>query len=199
MTSVLASLRLCIDAHAFALWIVLVACAFSASVLARSRTRRDQEPDAVKASRTAHALIASFGAMLVFAVLAWMRNDPHLIGPIDRALPLAAAALDPRVLDGLAVFTRLGDPEWLALIAIAGASWLAVNGRWRVAVIGVLMVGANGVLVRAFKLAFERERPDSGAWLIEHGWSFPSGHAAAAFMVYGACAWDSLVSARRPP
>ena len=139
MSMITASLRMWVDAHAFQLWIVLFACACSVPWLARSRTGCEQHTDAGEASWPRHAVVASFCAMLVFAVLASARNDPHLVGPMDRALPLVAAALHPRVLDGFAAFTSLGDPGWLAGVAMLGAAWLAVRGRWRVAVIGVLM------------------------------------------------------------
>jgi undecaprenyl-diphosphatase len=130
-------------------------------------------------------------AALVFAVLVLLVRGRWLpLESVDRGL---AAALNEAVaghrpmVKALEFVTRLGGHAVLMwLVAIAGAL-LVVRRRFRLA--GYLIVTGVGALVLdpALKQAVGRLRP-----VVEHpvatggGNSFPSGHALASIIVYGA-------------
>lgn len=72
---------------------------------------------------------------------------------------------------------------WIALSASLFYFWK----NWRAEAILVLASGGlAGLLILIFKNLYARPRPDL-QWLIEeHGYSFPSGHATGAMMIFGA-------------
>jgi membrane-associated phospholipid phosphatase len=88
--------------------------------------------------------------------------------------------------------------RWRALtVTGAVATWLFVVLRWPVWIPVAVSVSqiASQVVVEGVKRAFRRARPRD--WLVraEHGFSYPSGHAATAVTFYGAWA---VVAAHLP-
>lgn len=72
---------------------------------------------------------------------------------------------------------------------VAGATVIALyrTARRRDAIFVALAVLGVTALVAALKAVFERARPDAGSSIaLPHSYSFPSGHAATAVVLYGA-------------
>jgi undecaprenyl-diphosphatase len=94
--------------------------------------------------------------------------------------------------------THLGDAAVQWSIGIAVALFLIVRREWRLAIAWIAAVAGNGVLNRALKAIFQRDRPlHEHAFATVHGWSFPSGHASGAVAVYGMLAY--LMCRAAPP
>ena len=92
----------------------------------------------------------------------------------------------PATLEAFATITRLGDRNVTIVVAAIVALYLLVRRWWLHAVIWMLATGLGGLLVRVLKHHFERTRPIHEHALTDStGWSFPSGHAAGAVLVYG--------------
>ena len=76
--------------------------------------------------------------------------------------------------------------KWLLAATLAVAAWLAWRRRWtQIARLGVVPAGM--LLNAALKTVFQRPRPHMGDPLVQLlTLSFPSGHAAASTVFYGA-------------
>jgi undecaprenyl-diphosphatase len=97
------------------------------------------------------------------------------------------------------VVTWLGS--WVAVVVAAGIITVLVLTR-RLPVLAFIVAvfawaGETGG-VQIGKHVLTRERPPEAIRLVHaHGWSFPSGHAAAACLVFTVLAWCLAVLARR--
>ena len=109
------------------------------------------------------------------------------LGRFDDALARGLGAHVSRtVIERFALITRLGDFDFLGALCVVVALVLLWRRRWVLAGAWVLSTSLGGVLNRVLKALFERARPVHEHGLIEaHGWSFPSGHAFGAMLVYG--------------
>ena len=102
------------------------------------------------------------------------------------------------LLSPLRVITELGST--VAVIAVAGLAFAfaAAIGPWRHGLIAALVILLASIANSVFKFAVHRERPDLlDPVIIEHGYSFPSGHSALGMVAYGIVA--VLVSRSRLP
>lgn len=118
----------------------------------------------------------------------------ELVGEIGADEPLArfdlafaealGRHLGPLTLEVFRALTRLGDPEWLFAVAGLVALVLFVRRETLLACSWIAGTGGGALLNRGLKALFSRERPPAGQ-LVEHGWSFPSGHASGSMLVYG--------------
>ena len=89
-------------------------------------------------------------------------------------------------------FTHLGGPLILGLIVAAVAAVLSLRGRHRWAIYVIVTSAIGGLLNLQLKLFFSRTRPDlAEALRMAQGYSFPSGHAMGATVVF--CALGYLV------
>ena len=141
----------------------------------------------------AAARIAWFSLLaLAWAALAWgVHAGP---APWVRALDARAAQWAQAVatpgLRALAVrLSDIGDVVALSLLALLVTAALLWRRRRLLAAVWLLSITANSLAVRVLKNLFERARPDPVPGLVTSGFSFPSGHAAGALMVYGLLAW----------
>jgi undecaprenyl-diphosphatase len=93
----------------------------------------------------------------------------------------------PALVRTLEIISLFGLPPWLAVCVTAGASYALWRGRRRLAAYLVVTVVGGSLVDTAVKLAVDRPRP-----LVDHpidtafGTSFPSGHAMASTLTYGA-------------
>ncbi|MGB3199925.1 MAG: phosphatase PAP2 family protein [Nodosilinea sp.] len=86
--------------------------------------------------------------------------------------------------------THLGDPEIVVPLTCIGVIWLWWRWRWRVAAIFAITCIGGAVLSTGFKLFFGKARPELWSQLItETSYSFPSGHALGAMVLYGFSAY----------
>lgn len=114
-------------------------------------------------------------------------------GPLTRADTSAAEHLhdwvrrSPGVVGPLRVVTFLGTTAWLAVVVGATAAYTLARGRRRLAVFVVVTAVAGGALNTAVKVTVDRDRPTLDPPVATAGgFSFPSGHAAASTVSYGA-------------
>ncbi len=94
-------------------------------------------------------------------------------------------------LDGLMLgLTRLANPEFVVVIVVVGLGWLLWQRQRQEA--GMLAIACLGALLlnQGMKLAFARPRPSLWHPLIhETSYSFPSGHALGASVLYSFLAY----------
>lgn len=100
-----------------------------------------------------------------------------------------------RVLDAV---TQLGSTTWL-LVVMAGVGAVASWRHRRIAELGYLALVGLGVtmLNNGLKWLVHRERPDIARLGSYGGWSFPSGHTAAAAACWAAMAFIAVRRTRR--
>jgi membrane-associated phospholipid phosphatase len=141
-------------------------------------------------------LIAGFAASAltgwVFAELAedLREASPRLLA-IDERIHGAAVNLHTRAgTDFFTFFTVVGTPVGLALLCVIASILLAIERRYRWVAYLAVTTGVGALLNLSLKTYFARERPDlSIALRHASGYSFPSGHAMGAAVVFGALAY----------
>ena len=137
-----------------------------------------------------HAVLSFVVALLAIAAFFELADE---IG-VDEDLALfdqrLVLALSENVAAGtmqmFAIITHLGDRELLAVIGVAVGLYLLLRRWWLHLFTWALATGLGGILVRLLKAHFERTRPIHEHTLTDSsGWSFPSGHASGAVLIYG--------------
>jgi undecaprenyl-diphosphatase len=121
------------------------------------------------------------------------------LGQLDETFTAALAQnVSDEVLRGFARLTQLGDRDTLTVLCIAVAVLLLTLRRYWLAAGWVLALAGNGLLNQALKKVFERVRPEHDhGFIVETGFSFPSGHSSGAVVAYGMLAY--LVIRLMPP
>lgn len=130
-------------------------------------------------------------ALAVFFELADGTGLDRAVGRFDRHLAAALAAQAPAgALRTFSWITHLADREVQTGVCVAVAAGLAWQRRGLLCLTWIAAIAGNGVLTRLLKLAYGRERPlHEHGWALEQGFSFPSGHASGAMVVYGMLAY----------
>lgn len=113
------------------------------------------------------------------------------LGRFDVALAGELAKSASRTTLGFfATVTHLADAPVQWGIGAVVAVGLLVSGRRLLAATWIAAVAGNGMMNRTLKALFERTRPlHEHGLTLEHGWSFPSGHASGAVVIYGMLAY----------
>ena len=131
-------------------------------------------------------------AALVIGALLFVLGLAVLVAT-DRADPFDASVIravrDPELHDRLAFLqplTELGSTGAVSLVAgLVAALGIAV-GPWRHGVIGAATIAIASAAVEGVKAVIARERPDLlEPIVVEHGFSFPSGHSTLSMVAYG--------------
>lgn len=130
----------------------------------------------------------------VFAALVTLLATGGIPGWSDQAFTEVLRANVPTpALQVFAAITHLGDTNTLAALCIAIALVLIAFGRHGFAIGWVVAVAGNGLLIKTLKQIFGRVRPlNSEGFVIEHGFSFPSGHSSGSVVAYGMLAYLAL-------
>lgn len=130
----------------------------------------------------------------VFSGLASLLAAGGVPGWSDQAFTEVLRAGTPApALHVFAALTHLGDTVTLAALCIAIALVLIAVGRRGFAFGWVVAVAGNGLLIKALKQVFGRVRPlNSEGFVLEHGFSFPSGHSSGSVVAYGMLAYLAL-------
>lgn len=130
----------------------------------------------------------------VFAALAALIAEGWVPGWSDQAFTEVLRAATPApALQVFAALTHFGDTTTLAALCIAIALALIAFGRRGFAFGWVIAVAGNGLLIRALKQVFGRVRPlNAEGFVLEHGFSFPSGHSSGSVVAYGMLAYLAL-------
>ncbi|HEX7115928.1 MAG TPA: phosphatase PAP2 family protein [Steroidobacter sp.] len=113
------------------------------------------------------------------------------LAELDEALRAALSEhVSRRTLAAFAVITHLGDFGFLLAFSAFVLGVLVIQRRWLLAAAWTAATTSGGLLNKALKAVFERSRPVHEHGLAnEAGWSFPSGHASGAMLVYGLLAY----------
>lgn len=137
-----------------------------------------------------HATLSLAAAFIAFGTFVALADEIHPTEELARFDVQLASALKANVsqttLELFAKITHLGDRNVTVGIGIAVLIYLAWRRWWLHAITWALTTGIGGVLIRVLKHHFERARPIHDHALTDStGWSFPSGHAAGAMLIYG--------------
>lgn len=105
----------------------------------------------------------------------------------DTAVLLGIHQFSSPVLDRVMLaITRLGDPSVMVPLTCIGFIGLWWRWYWRIAAIFAINCVGGAVLSTGLKLFFSKPRPQLWPQLItETSYSFPSGHALGAMVLYG--------------
>ena len=86
--------------------------------------------------------------------------------------------------------SHLGDASTLTSIGLLVLVGLVITRHWQLLCVWVIAVLGVGFLNVSLKSIFQRVRPQlPDPWIVEPGWSFPSGHAMGSLVVYGMLAY----------
>lgn len=125
--------------------------------------------------------LAGFGVIAFFAV-----RQP--LNPFDFNVAAWVQSFEaPSLTHIMVFFSTLGATKFTILIAIAAMLILffVLEHRMELVFLAASLGGA-ALLNKLLKTIFQRERPFVHRLVEETGFSFPSGHAMAAFALYGA-------------
>ena len=143
-------------------------------------------------------LLAAAGCLWIFGRLAEdvLSNDPRV--SVDQAAATAIYGLmTPALTTFFLVVTTLGSMEAIALVSLVSAVVFGVWRRWLLFGTWVITTGGSVVLVLLLKALFARPRPYfERPLLLETYYSFPSGHAMEAVVLYGMLAYFAVLALR---
>ncbi|MDR0600238.1 MAG: phosphatase PAP2 family protein [Treponema sp.] len=127
--------------------------------------------------------LTAAGGLLGFIV----KTRPGLLAPLDGFLTgILRDALYPGLNPFFTAVTKLGDFGVVLVIAVlAAAALLGFKKRREAVWLSAGMAVVPGVLVPLLKGVVGRGRPDLPRLVAVHDMSFPSGHGAAAMVLYG--------------
>lgn len=146
-----------------------------------------------------------WGAGTVAALaMVWLTWSVTLSAPATCMLCVEGVGLDAAVqtwvasqahapwMPAVEAVTQLGHLAWMAAMGVAASLWLLYRRAWLLASAWLLSVAGVGLWVRIIKNLVARERPEV-RWVLEQGFSFPSGHSAGTLVCYGMLAWLVIV------
>jgi undecaprenyl-diphosphatase len=187
-----------ISRHALTLWALLLGLALAAADIAwrRAVRRREGTDAAARALLRPTTGAAVVVAMLsVAAAIAIEVREAAGLTVFDAGLASALRANMPTpVLRVVAILTRAGDPLVLAAASAVVFAVLLWRRHVRLAIGWIATLAGTAIINTALKSWFQRERPlhDHG-FVVEHSYSFPSGHASGSMVFYGMLAYVLLV------
>jgi membrane-associated phospholipid phosphatase len=143
-------------------------------------------------------LLAAAGCLWIFGSLARdvVSNDPLL--SVDQTAATAIHELrTPTLTAFFLIVTALGSIEAIALVSLGGAVVFGAWRRWLLFGTWVIAAGGSVVLILLLKALFARPRPYfEHPLLLETYYSFPSGHAMEAVILYGMLAHFAVLALR---
>jgi membrane-associated phospholipid phosphatase len=143
-------------------------------------------------------LLAAAGCLWIFGRLAEdvVSNDP-LLGVDQTAATAIHELRTPALTAFFLIVTALGSIEAIALVSLVGAVVFGVWRRWLLFGTWVIATGGSVVLILLLKALFARPRPYfEQPMLLETYYSFPSGHAMEAVVLYGMLAYFAMLALR---
>ncbi|SEW03129.1 undecaprenyl-diphosphatase [Luteibacter sp. 329MFSha] len=187
-----------ISRHALSLWATLLAATLvGADVAWRRAVRRREGLDAAARSllrpMTALAIVVAM-LTIATAIAVEVRGaagltvfDANLARDLRANMPLP-------VLRGVAVVTHAGDGLVLGIATFLVFVGLLLRRHYRLAATWIATLVGTALINGALKAWFQRERPlhDHG-FIVEHSYSFPSGHASGSMVFYGMLGYVLLV------
>jgi membrane-associated phospholipid phosphatase len=127
--------------------------------------------------------------LLILGIVAWLCTEvwaKEAFG-CDRAFLLWLHQFANPQLDRLMLFlTALGDPPAVVTIFLIASVWLVLKRHYTDGMRLAICCAGGVVINQGMKLLFAKPRPELWPRLIaETSFSFPSGHAVGAMVVYG--------------
>lgn len=155
----------------------------------RPLTTTDEDSRLALRPRTALVLMAFLGAL--FALLFWAVWKQTALVSFDSALAQSLHdQLSPVALKAAAIITQIGKPAPLVVAGALVAGLLALRRNWRVCIPWCAALGGTAISGELAKHIMKRTRPfDGHAFVVESGYSFPSGHALMSIVFFGMLAW----------
>ena len=143
-------------------------------------------------------LLAAAGCLWIFGRLAEdvVSNDSQV--SIDQTVATAIHGLmTPALTTFFLVVTALGSMEAIALLSVVGAVVFGTWRRWLLFGTWVIAAGGSVMFILLLKALFARPRPYfEQPLLLETYYSFPSGHAMEAVVLYGTLAYFAVLALR---
>lgn len=143
-------------------------------------------------------LLAAAGCLCLFGRLAEdiVSNDP-LVSFDQTAATAIRELTTPALTTFFLVVTALGSVEAITLVSLLGAVAFGAWRRWLLFGIWLTAAGGSVVLIMLLKSLFARPRPYfEQPLLLEPYYSFPSGHAMEAVVLYGMLAYFAMLALR---
>lgn len=143
-------------------------------------------------------LLAAAGCLWLFGRLAEdiVSNDP-LVSFDQTAATTIHELRTPALTTFFLVITALGSIEAIALVSLVGAVVFGVWRRWLPFWAWLIAAGGSVMLLLLLKALFARPRPYvEYPLLLETYYSFPSGHAMEAVVLYGMLAYFAMLALR---
>ena len=143
-------------------------------------------------------LLAAAGCLWLFGRLAGdiVSNDP-LVSFDQTAATTIHELMTPALTTFFLVVTALGSIEAIALMSLVGAVVFGAWRRWLLFGTWVIAAGGSVLLILLLKALFARPRPYvEEPLLLETYYSFPSGHAMEAVVLYGMLAYFAVLALR---
>jgi membrane-associated phospholipid phosphatase len=143
-------------------------------------------------------LIAAAGCLWIFGKLAGDIGSNDLLASFDqRAATTVHELMTPALTTFFLIVTALGSIEAIALVSLVGAVVFGAWRRWLLFGTWVITAGGSMVLILLLKAVFARPRPNfEQPLLLETYYSFPSGHAMEAVVLYGMLAYFAVLALR---
>jgi undecaprenyl-diphosphatase len=133
-------------------------------------------------------LLAAAGVAIVLALAVFVSMD--LTDAFDRSIIEAVRSDALHDLFGpLRFITELGSTGAVTVVAVVAFVFGVAIGPWRHGLAGALTILLASMANGGLKLLIARARPELlEPVVVEHGFSFPSGHAALGMVAYGVLA-----------
>ena len=143
-------------------------------------------PTAARAPSTPLLVVGGIALVIGLAVLVSSDLTDGFDGFVIEAV---RAELVRDLLSPLRAITELGSTGAVTGMAAVAFAFGAAIGPWRHGLAGALTILLASILNTALKITIARERPDLlEPIVVEHGFSFPSGHSALGMVAYGVLA-----------
>jgi membrane-associated phospholipid phosphatase len=187
-----------ISHHALSLWAGALAIALvGADVVWRRAVRRREglDPAARHILRPTTAATIVVAMLLAATVIAVEVREQAGLTVFDASLATDLRANIPfPVLRAIAWGTHAGDPIIVGAATLLVLVVLLLRGHRRLAATWITTLAGTALINGLLKGWFQRERPlhDHG-FIVEHSYSFPSGHASGSMVFYGMLAYVLLV------
>ncbi|GMA59587.1 phosphatase PAP2 family protein [Alicyclobacillus fastidiosus] len=123
--------------------------------------------------------------LISFAIFVDKLELHKLLGFDMKIIRVVQARIDRSNTRLMKWFTFLGSPFSVSMLVLFSTIVLYFKGRRREAA-SLLVANAAGVgFNEVLKFIFRRRRPDIHRLVVEHGYSFPSGHSMGSVIYYG--------------
>lgn len=187
-----------IATHALATWAMLLVLACFAGDLAWRWNRRQHaaalslgNPPVVIRGRTTIVLLVATASLFATLAATVGVGTGGWLSQFDAMLASALHShMQETVLLAVAAVSHLGDVWSVTAAAFVMLLVLLMRREWRLAAVWTIALAGIMPINGTLKSLFQRTRPlHDNNIIVENGWSFPSGHAFGAMVLYGMLAY----------